>query len=224
MKTASAEDHHLDGHRHARRRLSVLRRQRRGRHQRDRHVARRADQEHQGQRSENIGLLEQGQWTSRWSRASRPTKPSPASAARRPRLKIISAIYSNPGMFAVRGDSPAKTLRDLIGKPIAWGTQRVGADAARALRHRRARARPREGFRAALSGKGRRRPGDGGGRPGRGALGRRHRLAGFTAIVKAGGRFVGLTPDESREGAAPSTTSSRPSRFRPALTKVRQRR
>src|SRR5438105_3514569 len=33
-------------------------------------------------------------------------------------LKIIAAIYSSPGMFAVRGDSPARTVRDLVGKPI----------------------------------------------------------------------------------------------------------
>src|ERR1700748_362449 len=39
---------------------------------------------------------------------------------------MIQAIYSNPGMFAVRGDSPAKSLRDLIGKPIAWGTRASG--------------------------------------------------------------------------------------------------
>src|ERR1700760_4260076 len=39
---------------------------------------------------------------------------------------VIQAIYSTPGMFAVRGDSPAKSLRDLIGKPIAWGTKASG--------------------------------------------------------------------------------------------------
>lgn len=39
---------------------------------------------------------------------------------------VIQAIYSNPGMFAVRGDSPAKSLRDLVGKPIAWGTHASG--------------------------------------------------------------------------------------------------
>ena len=39
---------------------------------------------------------------------------------------VIQAIYSNPGMFAVRGDSPAKSLRDLVGKPVAWGTRASG--------------------------------------------------------------------------------------------------
>jgi TRAP transporter TAXI family solute receptor len=41
-------------------------------------------------------------------------------------LKIIAAIYSSPGMFAVRGDSPVRTLRDLVGKPISWGTRASG--------------------------------------------------------------------------------------------------
>jgi TRAP transporter TAXI family solute receptor len=39
---------------------------------------------------------------------------------------VIQAIYSNPGMFVVKGDSPAKTLRDLVGKPVAWGTRASG--------------------------------------------------------------------------------------------------
>ena len=41
-------------------------------------------------------------------------------------LKIITAIYSNPGMFAVKGDSPAKSVQSLVGQPIAWGTRDSG--------------------------------------------------------------------------------------------------
>lgn len=41
-------------------------------------------------------------------------------------LKIIAAIYSSPGMFAVRGDSSARSVADLVGKPIAWGTPASG--------------------------------------------------------------------------------------------------
>ena len=46
----------------------------------------------------------------------------------RPRtpLKIIAAMYSTPGMFVVRGDSPAKAIRDLIGKPVAFGARGSG--------------------------------------------------------------------------------------------------
>src|SRR6202790_4053755 len=46
----------------------------------------------------------------------------------RPRtnLKILTAIYSNPGMFVVRADSPYKTIRDLVGKKIAFGAKGSG--------------------------------------------------------------------------------------------------
>jgi TRAP transporter TAXI family solute receptor len=46
----------------------------------------------------------------------------------RPRtvLKIVAAMYSTPGMFAVRGDSPARAIRDLVGKPVAFGTRGSG--------------------------------------------------------------------------------------------------
>src|SRR5215475_14104086 len=37
--------------------------------------------------------------------------------------KILTAIYSSPGMFVVRADSPAKTIRDLVGKPVAFGAK-----------------------------------------------------------------------------------------------------
>ena len=41
-------------------------------------------------------------------------------------LKILSAMYSNSGMFIVRADSPYRTLADLKGKPIAWGAAGSG--------------------------------------------------------------------------------------------------
>jgi TRAP transporter TAXI family solute receptor len=41
-------------------------------------------------------------------------------------LKIITAIYPTFGAFAVRGDSPAETFSDLIGKKVAWGTKSSG--------------------------------------------------------------------------------------------------
>lgn len=41
-------------------------------------------------------------------------------------LKIITAIYSTPGMFAVKGGSPHQSLQSLIGQPIAWGTRDSG--------------------------------------------------------------------------------------------------
>ena len=40
--------------------------------------------------------------------------------------KILTAIYSSPGMFVVRTDSPYKTIQDLVGKPIAFGAKGSG--------------------------------------------------------------------------------------------------
>ena len=37
------------------------------------------------------------------------------------KIKILSAMYSNTGMFIVRADSPYKTIADLKGQTIAWG-------------------------------------------------------------------------------------------------------
>ena len=46
----------------------------------------------------------------------------------RPRsdLKIIAAMYSTAGMFVVRGDSTARTIDDLKGKPVAFGAKGSG--------------------------------------------------------------------------------------------------
>src|SRR5215475_11525684 len=41
-------------------------------------------------------------------------------------LKIIAAMYSTPGMFVVRGDSTARTISDLKGKPVAFGARGSG--------------------------------------------------------------------------------------------------
>lgn len=42
------------------------------------------------------------------------------------RLKILTAMYSSPGMFVVRADSPYKTIQDLVGKPVAFGARGSG--------------------------------------------------------------------------------------------------
>jgi len=41
-------------------------------------------------------------------------------------LKIFAAMYSSPGMFVVRADSPYKTIRDLVGQPVAFGAKGSG--------------------------------------------------------------------------------------------------
>jgi hypothetical protein len=42
------------------------------------------------------------------------------------RLKILTAMYSSPGMFVVRADSPYRTIRDLVGQRIAFGARGSG--------------------------------------------------------------------------------------------------
>jgi TRAP transporter TAXI family solute receptor len=41
-------------------------------------------------------------------------------------LRIVAAMYSSPGMFIVRGDSPHRTISDLRGKAVVMGTQASG--------------------------------------------------------------------------------------------------
>ena len=41
-------------------------------------------------------------------------------------LKILAAMYSSPGMFVVRADSPYRTIHDLAGQPIAFGAKGSG--------------------------------------------------------------------------------------------------
>ncbi|BAT61800.1 ABC transporter, phosphonate, periplasmic substrate-binding protein [Variibacter gotjawalensis] len=41
-------------------------------------------------------------------------------------LAIIVAMYSTPGMFVVRANTPYRTIRDLVGKPVAFGAKGSG--------------------------------------------------------------------------------------------------
>lgn len=41
-------------------------------------------------------------------------------------LRIVTAMYSTPGMFVVRGDSPYRSIADLKGQPIAFGARGSG--------------------------------------------------------------------------------------------------
>ena len=41
-------------------------------------------------------------------------------------LRILAAMYSTPGMFVVRGDSPVRGVADLAGNPVAFGARGSG--------------------------------------------------------------------------------------------------
>jgi len=76
--------------------------------------------------TENVPLLEAGQLDialvqgevayEALSGIGRPPAP----------LKIVAAMYSTPGMFVLRADSPARRIADLRGKPVAFGARGSG--------------------------------------------------------------------------------------------------
>jgi TRAP transporter TAXI family solute receptor len=75
--------------------------------------------------AENIGLLEAGTMDIALV-AGEPAYEAFSGIGRAPtKLKIIQALFQSRH---VRGErrQPGKTLRDLIGKPIAWGTKASG--------------------------------------------------------------------------------------------------
>ena len=109
-------------------------------------------------------------------------------------LRIVAAMYSSPGMFIVRADSPIKKIEDLGHKPVVLGTQGSGITVLGrlvlnslemkvvALTLEKAADGPpmlQDGRAAALWGAGVGWPA-------------------FTALTKAGARFVGPDADEVR--------------------------
>jgi uncharacterized protein len=76
--------------------------------------------------NENIPLLEKGELDIALV-AGEPSYEAFLGIGRpRTPLKILTAMYSSPGMFVVRADSPYKTIRDLVGHPIAFGARGSG--------------------------------------------------------------------------------------------------
>jgi uncharacterized protein len=51
---------------------------------------------------------------------------SAALAKPNTRMRIVAAMYSSPGMFIVRADSPHRSIADLRGKTVVLGTQASG--------------------------------------------------------------------------------------------------
>lgn len=41
-------------------------------------------------------------------------------------LRVVAAMYSSPGMFMVRADSPVRSIAELKGRPVVLGTQASG--------------------------------------------------------------------------------------------------
>jgi TRAP transporter TAXI family solute receptor len=76
--------------------------------------------------NENIPMLEAGQLDLGLV-TGEPSYEAFMGIGRPPtKLKILTAMYSSPGMFVVRADSPYKTIRDLVGQPVAFGAKGSG--------------------------------------------------------------------------------------------------
>ena len=77
--------------------------------------------------NENIPLLESGQVDIALV-AGEPSYEAFMGLGGRPKTsaKILTAMYSSPGMFVVRADSPYRTIGDLVGQPIAFGAKGSG--------------------------------------------------------------------------------------------------
>ena len=71
--------------------------------------------------TENVPLLEAGSIDTGQVTGEVTYEAITGIGRARANLKILSAMYSNTGMFIVRADSPYRTIADLKGKPIAWG-------------------------------------------------------------------------------------------------------
>jgi len=123
------------------------------------------------------------------------------------RLRIVAAMYSSPGMFVVRADSPHRAIADLRGKKVVLGTSASGVTALgrTVLRSLEVEVTPfilekaADGPPMLLDGRAEALWGAGVGWPA------------FTALARAGGRFIGPTDAEiqrilSRELALQAVT------------------
>ena len=118
------------------------------------------------------------------------------------KLRIVAAMYSAPGMFAVRGDSPVRAIADLKGRPVALGAQGSGLTVLGrgVLEVLGVEVKPiylekaADGPAMVLDGRAAALWGAGVGWPG------------FTALAKAGGRFVAPNAGEIQQILARNST------------------
>ena len=165
--------------------------------------------------TENIGLLDDGTVDIALVAGEPAYEAFQGIGQPKTKALVIQAIYSNPGMFVVRGDSPARSLRDLIGKPVAWGTRASGLTLlGRYVTDGLGLDREKDFQPHYLE-----QAGDG---PMMVADGRVAALwgggigwPGFTAVMRPVAASSGSRPTRSR-ASPPSTISSSPSRCRPA--------
>ena len=73
--------------------------------------------------TENVPLLEAGSLDIALvqGEVANPALANPATG-----LRVIAAMYSSPGMFVVRADSPVRAIADLKGQTVAFGAKGSG--------------------------------------------------------------------------------------------------
>jgi uncharacterized protein len=139
--------------------------------------------------SENVPLLEEGKLDLALVAGE---IASAALAKPDTRLRIVSAMYSSPGMLIVRGDSPYRGISDLRGKTVVMGTQASGVTALgrTVLDSLQVEVKPiflekaADGPPMLMDGRADALWGAGVGWPA------------FATLAKQGGRFIGPTPEE----------------------------
>jgi TRAP transporter TAXI family solute receptor len=110
-------------------------------------------------------------------------------------LRIVAAMYSSPGMFVVRGDSPHRSIADLRGKRVVMGTKASGVtqlgrtvlDSLQIPVDQIFVEKAADGPAMLSDGRAEALWGAGVGWPA------------FTALAKAGGRFIGPSADEVKQ-------------------------
>jgi TRAP transporter TAXI family solute receptor len=76
--------------------------------------------------TENVPLLEAGRLDIALVQGEVVHEAFSGIGRPRANLKIIAAMYSAPGMFVVRADSPYRSIGDLKGQPVAFGAKGSG--------------------------------------------------------------------------------------------------
>lgn len=76
--------------------------------------------------TENLALLEAGKIDIGLVEGNAAREALDGIDRPRAKLKVLAVMYPNPGMFVVRADSTYRTIDDLRGKPIAFGTRASG--------------------------------------------------------------------------------------------------
>jgi len=76
--------------------------------------------------TENVPLLEAGQLDLALVQGEVVHEALTGVGRSAANLMILAAMYSTPGMFVVRADSPYRAIADLRGKPVAFGARGSG--------------------------------------------------------------------------------------------------